>query len=86
MSDHIYERFRLEENFAFHRLRRDIIQSSTQSPNIAQIPYSYIEANPEEIKSNKLDNFNSFEGKNLKSVFQDSCIDPFIALIVESYI
>ena len=34
----------------------------------------------------KLKNYNSFEGKVLKEIFQDSQIDPYIALIVESYI
>ena len=34
----------------------------------------------------KLKNYNSFEGKVLKEIFQDSQIDANIALIVESYI
>ena len=34
----------------------------------------------------KLTNYNSFEGKVLKEIFQDNLIDPYIALIVESYI
>ena len=34
----------------------------------------------------KLINYNSFEGKILKEIFQDHQIDPYISLIVESYI
>ena len=34
----------------------------------------------------KLINYNSVEGKFLKEFFQENMIDPYIALIVESYI
>ena len=34
----------------------------------------------------KLINYNSIEGKVLKEFFQENMIDPYIALIVESYI